>query len=85
MASLAVETKRGERKRSRFCRSERVGVAREAKVGFGFNEYLRAQDGIPCGQDWQIWSAAMYLDAAHGIEQNETPFFDEIRSHMGYQ
>ena len=62
-----------------------VRPAREAKVDFGFNEYLRAQDGEPYGQDWQTWSAAMYLYAAHCVEQNQTPFFDEIRSRMGYQ
>ena len=61
-----------------------VRSAREAKVDFGFNEYLRAQDGEPCGQDWQTWSAAMYLYAAHCVEVNQTPFFDEIRSRVGY-
>ncbi|MDY6952996.1 MAG: glycoside hydrolase 100 family protein [Thermodesulfobacteriota bacterium] len=61
-----------------------VRPAREAKVDFGFNEYLRAQDGEPCGQDWQTWSAAMYIYAAHCVEHNDTPFFDEIRSHMRY-
>ena len=61
-----------------------VRPAREAKVDFGFNEYLRAHDGKPCGQDWQTWSAAMYLYAAQCVEQNQTPFFDEIRCYMGY-
>ena len=52
---------------------------REAKVDFGFNEWFRAQDGTPCGQDWQTWSAAMYLYAATSVEQKVTPFFQEIR------
>ncbi len=56
-----------------------VRPAREAKVPFGFNEWFRAQDAVPCGQDWQTWSAAMYLYAAVSVELNETPFFDEIR------
>lgn len=57
-----------------------VRPARTAKVTFGFNEWLRAQDGTPCGQDWQTWSAAMYIYAAVSVERCETPFFREIRS-----
>jgi hypothetical protein len=50
------------------------------KVEFGFNEWIKAQDGKPMGQDWQTWSAAMYLYAAKCVEEKNTPFFDEIRS-----
>lgn len=53
--------------------------ARVADVEFGFNEWHRAQDGTPQGQDWQSWSAAMYLYAAESVEQKRTPFFEEIR------
>jgi hypothetical protein len=53
--------------------------SRVAVVDFGFNEWHRAQDGKPCGEDWQSWSAAMYLYAACCVEQRKTPFFDEIR------
>ena len=56
-----------------------VRPARVEQVDFGFNEWFRAQDGKPCGQDWQTWSAAMYLYAAVCVETNTTPFFDEIR------
>jgi hypothetical protein len=59
--------------------TELVRPSREANVDFGFNEWFRAQDGIPRGQDWQSWSAAMYLYAAVSVEQKKTPFFDEIR------
>jgi hypothetical protein len=59
--------------------TELVRRARKADVEFGFNEWIRAQDGTPQGQDWQSWSAAMYLYAAACVEQKETPFFDEIR------
>lgn len=59
--------------------TELVGPAREADVEFGFNEWLRAQDGTPQGEDWQSWSAAMYLYAAACVEQKRTPFFEEIR------
>jgi len=56
-----------------------VRPARAATVEFGFNEWLRAQDGTPQGEDWQSWSAAMYLYAAACVEQRRTPFFEEVR------
>jgi hypothetical protein len=59
--------------------AELVRPAREAKVEFGFNEWLCAQDGTPGGEDWQSWSAAMYLFAATCVEQKRTPFFEEVR------
>jgi hypothetical protein len=46
---------------------------------FGFNEWLKAQSGRPLGQNWQTWSAALYLYAAKCVEERRTPFFDEIR------
>jgi len=60
--------------------TELIRPAREADVKFGFNEWYRAQDRTAQGQDWQSWSAAMYLYAAHCIEQRRTPFFDLIGS-----
>jgi hypothetical protein len=57
-----------------------VRPARLADVEFGFNEWCRAQDGTPHGEDWQSWSAAMYLYAAACVEQRKTPFFDEVRN-----
>ncbi len=52
---------------------------RAEKQDFGFNEWLSAKDGRPRGQDWQSWSAAMYLYAAECVEQKRTPFFENIR------
>ncbi|MHB9142665.1 MAG: glycoside hydrolase 100 family protein [Paludibacter sp.] len=49
-------------------------------VDFGFNEWIKAQDGKPMGQDWQTWSAALYLYAVKCVELKSTPFFDEIRA-----
>jgi Alkaline and neutral invertase len=46
---------------------------------YGFNEWLKAQDGKPMGQNWQTWSASMYLYASKCVEEKRTPFFDEIR------
>ncbi len=59
--------------------TELVRTAREAEVAFGFNEWHRAQDGKPRGEDWQSWSAAMYLYAAKCVEERRTPFFEKIR------
>jgi hypothetical protein len=59
--------------------TELVRAARKANVEFGFNEWHRAQDGTPQGEDWQSWSAAMYFYAAECVEQKRTPFFEEIR------
>jgi hypothetical protein len=56
-----------------------VRAARAAEVEFGFNEWCRAQDGTPQGEDWQTWSAAMYLYACACVEQGTTPFFDRVR------
>ncbi len=50
------------------------------ELEYGFNEWIKAQDGQPKGQDWQTWSAALYLYAAKCVEVNSTPFFDEMRS-----
>jgi len=56
-----------------------IQLTREADVEFGFNEWHRAQDGTPQGQDWQTWSAAMCFYAANCVERKETPFFDIVR------
>lgn len=63
--------------------SRLVRPARAAEVAFGFNEWFRAQDGAPCGQDWQSWSAAMFLYAASCVENGRTAFFDQIRAGDG--
>ena len=62
-----------------YALTELVRPARNHAVAYGFNEWFRAQDNSPQGQDWQSWSAAMYLYAASAVEQKRTPFFDEVR------
>ena len=59
--------------------TELLRPARVADVEFGFNEWIKAQDGVLHGEDWQSWSAAMYLYAVACVEQKRTPFFDRIR------
>ncbi len=41
----------------------------------GFNEWFHAQDGTPAGEDWQTWSASMYLYAVACVEAGEALFF----------
>jgi hypothetical protein len=57
-----------------------VKISATGTVDFGFNEWVKAQDGKPKGQDWQTWSAALFLYAAKCVELKSTPFFDEMRA-----
>ena len=59
--------------------TELVKPALVARVPYGFNEWIKAQDGKPHGQDWQTWSASMYLYAVECVSTGHTPFFDEVR------
>ena len=52
-----------------------VRKARNSSLAFGFNEWFRARDGVACGEDWQSWSAAMYLYAAACVEQKRVLLF----------
>ncbi len=60
--------------------TEMVRSSLAGDLEFGFNEWHRAQDGAPRGQDWQTWSAAMYLYAAHCVLTRTTPFFEPMRA-----
>jgi hypothetical protein len=57
-----------------------IKLSNTGNVEFGFNEWIKAQDGMPMGQEWQTWSAALYLYAVKCVEEKRTPFFDEIRN-----
>lgn len=56
-----------------------VKVTINKELNYGFNEWFKAQDGKPRGQEWQTWSAALYLYAVKCVEEQRTPFFDKIR------
>ena len=56
-----------------------VKISRDPNLEFGFNEWIKAQDGKVMGVDWQTWSAALYLYAAKCVQEKYTPFFDEMR------
>jgi hypothetical protein len=58
-----------------------IRVSRTGTLKFGFNEWLKAVDGEPAGQDWQSWSAALYLYAARCVAEKRTPFFEEMRDY----
>jgi hypothetical protein len=57
-----------------------IKTSNTGSIDFGFNEWLKARDGKPMGQDWQTWSAALYLYAVKCVEEKRTPFFDTIRN-----
>jgi hypothetical protein len=57
-----------------------IKTSTDKDIDFGFNEWLKAQDGKPMGQNWQTWSAALYLYAVKCVEEKRTPFFDKIRN-----
>lgn len=50
------------------------------ELNYGFNEWHKAQTGNPMGQNWQTWSASMYLYAAKCVEEKNTPFFSRVRT-----
>jgi hypothetical protein len=72
-------------KRYKLAKEKLVELTRVIKfstsktVDFGFNEWIKAQNGQPMGQDWQTWSASLYLYAAKCVEEKRTPFFEDIR------
>jgi hypothetical protein len=56
-----------------------IQLTTDDKLSFGFNEWIKAQTGKPMGQNWQTWSAALYLYAARCVEEGQTPYFEEMR------
>lgn len=56
-----------------------ITIAREHDVTHGFNEWFHAPRGEPRGQDWQTWSAAMYVYAVACARGRTTPTFDAVR------
>jgi hypothetical protein len=75
------EQQRAEDKLAALTRA--VEPAKQKTVEFGFNEWLQAQDGRPQGQDWQTWSAAMYLYCAACVEHKSALFFEQISTPVG--
>jgi len=80
IAALVAAKKYSLAKEKLFDLTRAVKLSCKENIGYGFNEWIKAQDGKPMGQDWQTWSAALYLYAAKCVEENNTPFFDVIRN-----
>lgn len=57
-----------------------IKISQDPSLEFGFNEWIKAQNGKVMGVDWQTWSAALYLYAAKCVQEKHTPFFDEMRN-----
>lgn len=79
VAALVAAGKQDLAKRKLAALTDLVRRAKNPNLKFGFNEWHQAQDGLPKGNDWQTWSAALYLYAAHCVRLGRTPLFDELR------
>ncbi len=55
--------------------AETVTLAQNTELKSGFNEWYKAQTGEPKGNDWQTWSAALFLYAAKAVEKSEAMWF----------
>ena len=84
VAALVAAKKYGIAREKLIALTHIIKISSTKKVSFGFNEWLKAQDGKPMGQDWQTWSAALYLYAVKCVEVKHTPFFDEMRHHTDH-
>ncbi len=81
IAALVAATKYRLAEEKLSLLTDLVKITINKELNFGFNEWFKAQDGQPKGQEWQTWSAALYLYAAKCVEEQRTPFFDKIRSY----
>lgn len=79
IASLVAAKKYQLAEKKLYELTKLVKISVDKNLHFGFNEWFKAQDGRPMGQDWQTWSAALYLYATKCVEEKKTPFFDEMR------
>jgi hypothetical protein len=71
-----VKTGKSELAREKlFLLTDLIKKSTNQELEYGFNEWYKAQDGEPMGQDWQTWSASLYLYAAECVKTNSTPFF----------
>ncbi len=79
IAALVAAKKYALAKEKLIALTQCVKISNHESVEYGFNEWIKAQDGKPKGQDWQTWSAALYLYAVTCVEEKSTPFFDDMR------
>lgn len=79
IAALVAAGRRDLADRKLTALTDLVRLARTPDLKFGFNEWHQAQDGLPKGNEWQTWSAALYIYAAECVRRGRTPLFDEVR------
>lgn len=56
-----------------------ITMSKNKKLSYGFNEWHKAQNGKPMGEDWQTWSASLYSYAVTCVEEKRTPYFEGMR------
>ncbi len=79
VAALVAAGRRDLAERKLVVLTDLIRRAKTPELKFGFNEWHQAQNGLPKGNDWQTWSAALYIYAAECVRRGRTPFFDEVR------
>lgn len=79
IAALVASKKFGLAEQKLLALTKLIKKAKNEHLEFGFNEWYKAQTGKPMGQDWQTWSASIYLYAARCVAEKRTPFFEGIR------
>ena len=79
IAALVAAKEYGLAEQKLLVFTELIRKSKDSSLSFGFNEWIKAQNGAAKGQDWQTWSAAMYFYAARCVRERSTPFFDKIR------
>lgn len=75
IAALVTAGKYKLAKEKLYILTDLITISRNKELKYGFNEWYKAQNGQPMGQDWQTWSAALYLYAVDCVEKNSSPFF----------
>ena len=76
VAALVAARRYALAKEKLFALTKLIKMSTKPSLTHGFNEWIKAQTGEPKGQDWQTWSAALYLYAAKCVQEQDTPFFD---------
>ena len=79
VAALVAAERYGLAEEKLIALTKLIKISNDGELEFGFNEWIKAQDGKVMGQDWQTWSAAMYLYAVKCVEDKTTPFFNDTR------
>jgi hypothetical protein len=80
VAALVAAGRKDLAEKSLAALTDLVRRAKDPNLGYGFNEWHQAQNGLPKGHDWQTWSAALYIYAAECVRRGSTPLFDDVRA-----